>query len=158
MSVAKTVVYTLVVPVPLTVVLPWWLLRCDPLDPRWDAGPWRWLGVVPIAAGAALYLWCAWEFATAGRGTPNPADPPRALVARGPYAWSRNPMYVACLAMMGGETWLFASTWLLRYALGSMAVVWCLVRLYEEPRLRRVFAEAYAAYTARVPRWIGPRR
>jgi hypothetical protein len=37
------------------------------------------------AAGAAVALCCIFTFATIGRGTPAPFDPPRRLVIRGPY-------------------------------------------------------------------------
>ena len=56
-----------------------------------------------IALGLAAYLWCAWEFATAGRGTPAPVDPPKILVARGLYRIVRNPMYVGVLLILLGE-------------------------------------------------------
>ncbi len=41
-------------------------------------------GMVVGAAGAAVALWCIFTFATIGRGTPAPFDPPRRLVVRGP--------------------------------------------------------------------------
>ncbi len=154
MSLAKTAIYTLLVPVALTVLIPWALVHGDGNVPTWGGGPWRWLGLAPMALGAALYLWCAWEFATAGRGTPNPADPPRALVARGPYRVVRNPMYVAVNAVIIGEALLFRSAWLTKYALGSLVFVQCLVVLWEEPGLRRRYGDGYMAYCAAVPRWF----
>ena len=158
MSLPKTALYTLVVPLALTVAIPWALLRCESAPPAWDLGWSRWLGLAPMALGAALYLWCAWELATAGRGTPNPVDPPLALVARGPYRFVRNPMYVAVNAVILGEVLLFRSVWLAKYALGSLVFVQCLVVLWEEPGLRRRHGEAYDAYRAAVPRWFPRRR
>jgi protein-S-isoprenylcysteine O-methyltransferase Ste14 len=154
MSLWRTAVYSLLVPVPVTVVVPAILLRWDP-EPAWfKVGWWCWLALAPIIAGAALYLWSAWSFSIAGRGTPNPADPPTCLVAGGPYRWSRNPMYVACLAMIAGECVVFASDWLGRYLAGSVILIWVLVRVFEERGLRRRYGRIYDDYCARVPRWL----
>src|SRR6185312_2177552 len=59
----RNVVFTVVVPGLGGVWLPWRLLTHGhgiPAPPAWEAIP-------VIAAGAALYFWCAWNFATAAR-------------------------------------------------------------------------------------------
>jgi protein-S-isoprenylcysteine O-methyltransferase Ste14 len=110
-----------------------------------------------LGAGVAIYLWCAWDFATAGRGTPSPTDPPRALVERGLYRFSRNPMYVGVmLAALGQAAWAL-SPWTFVYAVALAILFHLRVVMYEEPVLRRSFGAAYDAYTARVPRWLGRR-
>src|SRR6266404_3485199 len=43
------------------------------------------IGMVIGAAGSAVALWCIFTFASVGRGTPAPFDPPRRLVILGPY-------------------------------------------------------------------------
>jgi protein-S-isoprenylcysteine O-methyltransferase Ste14 len=153
MSLMRTAAYSLVVPMSLTIVVPWVLLRGEGISEwAWD-GP-RWLGGLPILAGAALYCWCAWEFSTTGRGTPSPFDPPQALVARGPYRMVRNPMYIAVTLIVFGESLLLSSLWLLRYALGTVVFVHALVVLWEEPSLRRRYGTAYDDYLRAVPRWL----
>ena len=52
------------------------------------------LGASMVAIGVSIYLWCVWDFATFGRGTPAPIDAPKKLVVRGLYRFTRNPMYV----------------------------------------------------------------
>lgn len=149
----RTLLYTAAVPGLVLVAVPLALLAHEDPAARGD-GWWRWLGLGPIAAGVALYARCARDFATAGRGTPNPADPPRRLVARGPYRRVRNPMYLAVLAVAWGEALLAASPLLARYALGMLVVLHLLVVAWEEPRLARAFGEAYERYRGRVPRWL----
>ena len=105
-------------------------------------------------------MWCVWNFATVGRGTPGPWDAPSRVVAAGPYRWVRNPIYLAALLVVLGEAWLFLSPWLLAYA-GIMAVFFHLfVTGHEERVLRRRFGGTYLEYRNSIPRWIPrpPRR
>lgn len=150
----RTFVWTVLVPGSVTVVVPLLILTHCPHQ-LWRPGPWRWLGLLPILAAVVLYLWSAWNFVALGAGTPNPLEPPRSLVARGPYAVSRNPMYVACFLAVGGEVWLTGSDWLARFFIGELVVVWLWVRWWEEPQMARRHADSYRAYCARVPRWLG---
>jgi len=92
-----------------------------------------------------------------GGGTPATFDPPRALVATGPYRWVRNPMYLGALLLLVGEAVLFDASVLFRYAAGFAVVTHLFVVLYDEPTLRRKFGDSYDRYRATVPRWI-PRR
>ena len=116
------------------------------------------LGVVPIAIGLACYLWCAWDFATAGQGTPGPWDAPRRFVARGLYRIVRNPMYIGVVLILLGESIVFKSLSLLIYA----ALVWVAFFLtvvgYEEPTLTKRFGATYEEYCRTVPRWLPRRR
>jgi protein-S-isoprenylcysteine O-methyltransferase Ste14 len=149
----RNLIFTVVVPGAGAVYGPWWILTRGDASPT----PTAWPAVAVIVVGAAGYLWCLWVFATVGRGTPGPWDAPRRVVAVGPYRWVRNPMYLAALLVVLGETWLFLSLPLLLYA-GALAVLVALFVIgYEEPTLRRRFGESYVQYRRTVPRWI-PRR
>jgi protein-S-isoprenylcysteine O-methyltransferase Ste14 len=130
--------------------IPWWILTRH----GHTAAPAAYEAVPVIAAGIALYVWCVWNFAAVGRGTPGPWDAPSHVVATGPYRWVRNPIYLAALLIVLGEAWLFLSLALLTYA-GSMAVLFHLFVIgYEEPTLRRRFGGTYLQYQRTVSRWI----
>lgn len=146
----KTLIFTILVPGTVCIYIPYRL-----------RGPgahaivgWAWLGAVPLAVGFAVYLWCAWDFATAGRGTPLPLDAPKRLVARGLYRFMRNPMYVGVLLMVLGQALLFRSRAILWYAAVAWLFFHAMVMLYEEPVLGRKFGESYAQYRSSVSRWI----
>src|SRR6476619_7012260 len=132
--VVRNVVFTVVVPGLGGVWLPWRLLTRGhgiPAPAAWEAIP-------VIAAGAALYFWCAWNFAAVGGGTPGPWDAPRRVVVL-------------------GEAWLFTSPRLLAYAAAMAACFHLFVTGYEERTLARRFGPAYLEYRRVVPRWL-PRR
>ena len=150
----RNAVFTIVVPGAGGVYVPWLLLTRHGRLPA----PGAWYAVPLIIAGAGLYGWCVVSFALAGRGTPGPWDAPRRLVAVGPYAWVRNPIYLAALLIVSGEAWLFLSPAVLLYAAGLAAAFHLFVVGYEEPRLRARFGPPYTAYQEAVSRWLPRRR
>ena len=140
---------------PGTVVgyLPYRILKRSekPAAARWDFS--SVCAAALFALGLAVLLRCVWDFAAAGRGTLAPIDPPRRLVVRGLYRFTRNPMYNGVLAALGGEAWFFRSVPLLEYAIAVFLVFHLFVVAYEEPALKKRFGEAYAEYRCAVPRW-----
>lgn len=122
--------------------------------PVWRSIPGQALGLALIASGVAAMLYCTGLFARVGRGTPVPASPPEQLVVQGLYRYSRNPIYVADVAVwLGIFLWEGHAALLLYAALASLAVEG-VVRLWEEPGLRRRFGRQYEAYCRAVPRWL----
>ncbi len=75
------------------------------------------------------------------------------LVITGSYRYVRNPMYVAIIASVVGQALLLGQGALLTYALVLWASFHAFVVWYEEPSLRRRFAQQYEAYCAAVRRW-----
>ena len=110
-------------------------------------------GMVIGAAGAAVALWCIFTFASVGRGTPAPFDPPRRLVIRGPYRFVRNPMYIGAGLALAGAALFYESLPLLGYTCFFFFATHLFVVWYEEPTLRRTFEQEYEAYCHRVRRW-----
>ncbi|MDJ0788079.1 MAG: isoprenylcysteine carboxylmethyltransferase family protein [Myxococcota bacterium] len=151
----KNLVFTLLVPGTVAVALPWLI----------SGGPSRGAsGTLPLAAlffalGGAIYVWCVWDFATFGRGTPAPIDAPKKLVVRGLYRFTRNPMYVGVLSVILGWVVWIQSLQLVAYAAVVATCFHLFTVLYEEPHLQREFGQDYLAYKAAVSRWLpgGPR-
>jgi protein-S-isoprenylcysteine O-methyltransferase Ste14 len=152
----KTLIFTIIVPGAIIALIPYLLLSRNPTSSA-HFGPFQLIGLIPLAIGLAIYFKCAWDFASTGKGTPAPIDPPKHLVARGLYRFVRNPMYVGVLITLLGEAWLFSSLALVIYA--AIVITWqhLFVVFYEEPALKRKFGESYSDYLARTPRWI-PKR
>ena len=131
--------------------VPLWLGFSD--SAREGRGLWS-PGWPSVLGGVALLLWCVREFYVAGRGTLAPWEPPRQLVTSGPYRFSRNPMYIAVIAVLLGWAALFRSRTLLIYAVAVATAVHLRVVLAEEPWARRTFGAEWEDYQARVPRWF----
>jgi protein-S-isoprenylcysteine O-methyltransferase Ste14 len=151
MAYAKTLLFTVIVPGTVVGLVPHWIRAATGASP---AGPLlRALALLLAVAGLSIYLWCALDFARAA-GTPAPIDPPKELVARGLYRWSRNPMYIGVLSMIAAQALFFASPGTLLYAAALFFAFHTFVILYEEPTLTRSFGTAYQRYLESVPRWI----
>lgn len=134
------------------LALSWWLEQHYPLD--FDVTPLLhiigWTGVI---AGGALMLWAAltlWRH----HSTVNPYKGASELVTSGPFAFSRNPIYLADVWVYLGVMLLIGSLWPLVFA----PLVWVTMRYgviaNEETHLRARFGASYHDYCARVRRWI----
>lgn len=149
----KNLAFTILLPGTLAVYIPCRLLSSGFILPA-DWALRHYAGLLPLLAGASIYAWCIWDFATIGRGTPAPIDAPKVLVVHGLYRHVRNPMYLGVLLVITGWAVFFGSATILIYA----AAVWLgfhtFVILVEEPSLRRRFAGSYENYCHNVRRWL----
>ena len=116
--------------------------------------PFRWVALVPLLLGLGLLLWCVRLFLVHGKGTLAPWSPPRQLVVTGPYAFSRNPMYIGVLLILVGWAVGFHSLPLLLYGAIVLVAFHLRIRLGEEPWLRETYHDKWARYAAHVPRWM----
>ena len=115
--------------------------------------PYRYAGAVLIALAVALGFWALALFRRAGTGVV-PFSEATTLVVRGPYRFTRNPMYLAMAGILVGTAiWLGSVTpWLVLPAF--MALIAERFIAPEEAMLERVFGESYARYRATVRRWL----
>jgi protein-S-isoprenylcysteine O-methyltransferase Ste14 len=123
-------------------------------EPKVETGLFAYLAFPLWILGGATVLWCFWNFAFHGHGTPAPIDPPKELVTIGLYRYVRNPIYLGVLTIILGYFLWFKTIWMLVYAVAVFLVCHLFVTLYEEPALKRKFGTAYENYCRSVPRWI----
>lgn len=136
------------------LALPWLAHRLLPVAmpvPRPLAAA---LGGMLFAGGLTVWVACLDLFSRRGGGTPFPLDAPRHLVTTGPFAWVRNPIMAAELAVIWGEAIFAASLGVLAYAALVSLVAHVVVVRIEEPELRERFGDQYDAYARRTPRWL----
>ena len=83
-----------------------------------------------------------------------PGQPSTSVLDNGPFARSRNPLYVGLLVASAGVALLAGSLW----ALLALPVEWALLHwgavLPEERYLTATFGDTYADYRGRVRRWL----
>jgi protein-S-isoprenylcysteine O-methyltransferase Ste14 len=111
------------------------------------------LGAVALAAGVGLDLWSLALFLRS-RTSPIPFRPASAIVASGPYRFTRNPMYLGMTLTVAGLGLGTDVGWLLVSALGAALVIDRAVIPREEAYLERRFGNAYLDYRRRVRRWL----
>lgn len=128
-----------------------WLDAQMPLRLPFDL---RWLGWLVIISAIALITSAQVSFVRFGGGTGVPNDPPNQLVARGPYRWVRNPLYISGNALLWGTAFVHHSSGLLTLAIVIALGFHLFVFFYEEPQLEKRYGDAYREYKLRVPRWL----
>ncbi len=130
----------------------WWIDRRFPFGFAAEGGL-HGLGWALVCAGVLMTLWAAatiWRHRT----TVNPYKPVSNLVTAGPFAFSRNPIYLGDWLVYAGVTLLLKTYWTLALA----PLVWWMMRYHviahEEAHLMAKFGQVYRDYTKRVRRWI----
>lgn len=105
---------------------------------------------------AAFVVWNGWALVIIAkhRTALLPGGATTTVIDRGPFAWSRNPLYVGLLVGSAGVGLVAASVW----ALAALPLEWALLRwgavVPEEWYLAAKFGAAYTDYAGRVRRWL----
>jgi protein-S-isoprenylcysteine O-methyltransferase Ste14 len=139
---------------------PVWLAACIALAwvqsawlPVWPApAALRVAGGLVVLAGLAFFTAAVIEFRRS-RTSIVPRETPRALLTSGPFAWSRNPIYLADTLILLGL--------ILRWDLAALPLVPAFMLLIarcfiagEEAGCEAAFGDQWRAYAARVRRWV----
>lgn len=111
-------------------------------------------GVALLLVLLAVRLWACRYMGGAARVHARKAQQKRVLLTSGPFAWVRNPLYVANSLGLAGACLLFGPAWL-----GAAAFVVSLlwyrgVVAWEEGVLAGLYGDDYRDYLERVPRLL----
>ena len=98
------------------------------------------VGLTVAASGLALRIWASGHLEKGIR-----------LAVRGPYQWTRNPLYLGSFMMGLGFTLAAATLWLLALFLFLFLTIYIPVMRREEQELEQAFGRDYQAYRLQVP-------
>jgi len=110
-------------------------------------------GITLTLIGCFIAGWCLKIFHGA-RTTTVPFKIPSQLITRGPYEFTRNPMYVSLTTIYIGEAFIFKAGWPLVLLLCVLVYLNWVVIPVEEKKLALTFGRDYEAYRSRVRRWV----
>jgi protein-S-isoprenylcysteine O-methyltransferase Ste14 len=106
-----------------------------------------------VAVWAALFVSSFGSFLRR-KTTIVPNRPAHALVIKGPYRFTRNPMYVSLVFLTIGVALVLNTWWAILLLVPGLVLIQKTVIAREEAYLRRRFGAEYDEYTRHVRRWI----
>lgn len=118
-------------------------------------GFWNWLGLIPVTAAAVLLIWILISGIAQTPERVKLGLTPSFLNMRGPYQFTRNPMYVAELGLWLGWALFFGSPGVFIGYVVLLSVINLVILPREERGLEVAFGQIYLRYKKRVPRWLG---
>ena len=114
-----------------------------------------WLsGAALVLAGEALRLWAVHHIGVISRTRSDRLGP---LVSTGPFSLTRNPLYLANVALWVGFAMSARLLWLVPLLLVVLGLEYHAIVRWEEHLLTARLGDSYRAYAARVPRWVPAR-
>ena len=132
------------IPVPLALLIGG--VRAGEVWSRWPLL----IGAFSIASGEIVRFWAVRHIGGISRTRTMRLG---RLVTTGPYARTRNPLYVGNGLLWSGFVLVSGLLWMLPIALALFAVQHTAIVRWEETRLLERYPRAYRAYLDRVPRW-----
>jgi protein-S-isoprenylcysteine O-methyltransferase Ste14 len=111
------------------------------------------IGVAIVIGGLAPMIAARIDFVRTGQSV-IPWTPTPQLIIRGPYRFTRNPMYVGMALIEIGLGVALNNLWISLLALPALAVVHVIAVLPEEAYLSAKFGESYREYLAQVRRYL----
>lgn len=135
------------IPVPIVLAL----LLIPPPASSASVGWLPWGGGALIALGELIRLWGVHHIGAISRTRSDRLGP---LVASGPFAHVRNPLYVGNILLWLGFSMAARLLWLAPIVFSLLAIEYHAIVRWEEQLLATRMGEPYRAYLQRVPRWI----
>ena len=133
---------------------PWLALQFEASFPRIALGAFRYAGIVLIAVGAPLAIYCTAVLIIPGKSRPAPYVAGGTFTIAGPYRYVRNPFMLGVILTLWGEALLMSNIVMIAYA---ALFTWCIhfwVVFFEEPALIERLGDEYREYKKAVPRWF----
>lgn len=147
-----------ILPVTVLVIVPVWIARGSDvgvaLAPNVSGLLIQVIGIAALSIGLLLFVVSLSRFATEGKGTLAPWDPPRRLVITGPYRFVRNPMISGVMFILVGEACVLLSRPHAEWALIFCVTTLLYIPIFEEPALAARFGPSYRQYASHVPRFV----
>jgi len=154
-----------VTPAPVVIRLGGWLFRQRtwlplpiaaalifiPAQPVSSIVPFVAAGLALVAAGEVLRLWSVHHIGAISRTRSDRLGP---LVASGPFAIVRNPLYIGNILLWAGFAFLAGLPWLAPVIVLLLALEYHAIVRWEEGLLGERLGDGYRAYLARVNRWL----
>ena len=113
----------------------------------------RLVGIVVLLAGITIIISARTLFTRSGQ-SPVPWKPTPELIVRGPYRFTRNPMYVGVTGVQIGLGVAVGNPWISPLAPVALLIVHFIAVLPEEQYLAEKFGPRYHEYCARVRRYV----
>jgi len=110
-------------------------------------------GVALIVFGFLLMIWAWWLFRKRETAICHTAAA-TVLVDRGPFQFSRNPMYLGMTTMLAGCAWILGSLPALFAPAAFFSLMGAVFVPFEEQRMSEIFGQQYTEYRRRVRRWL----
>ena len=112
-----------------------------------------WLGWLLVAMSIAMDIWVLVIFKDHNTNI-RPDRPAENLVTSGPFAWSRNPIYLGNVAIVFGLALARGSVWYVILVPMTFLLIQELAIKREEAHIAVRFEDAWTAYASRVRRWL----
>jgi protein-S-isoprenylcysteine O-methyltransferase Ste14 len=110
-------------------------------------------GILILMAGLGLIASARLLFSHTGQN-PIPWKPSPELILKGPYRFTRNPMYLGVTLFEVGLGLAVNNLWISLFAAPALLTVHFIAVLPEERYLSDKFGESYRAYLAKVRRYL----
>jgi protein-S-isoprenylcysteine O-methyltransferase Ste14 len=107
-----------------------------------------------LASSALVLAVCAFACFRVARTSPFPERPTTSLVVRGPFRFTRNPLYLSMALLHAGVALFANAMWPLLFLLPALLAIRFLVIAREERYLLQRFGAEYDTYCHSVRRWL----
>lgn len=106
---------------------------------------WFYAGLAVFLSGLVVYevAYAAW-----------PDTPPHEPVTRGPYRFSRHPVYMTIFVQLIGVG-IASASWVFLLLTAVLIFLWRFLAIAEERFCLEKYGESYLQFMNRTPRWIG---